>query len=190
MKNKIYTLLQQMSNNKRRLFSSETISWHAHRKAEKLHDERLLPVLKEIIEENDSVTNIRAKETRKNAYFVIARLLKNKYNCEYCSFLIKRVTAEKDGNIISNVLFCIGDLSNITDLKVEPIIELCRKRKDVRMSALHALGAFKCRESIEELRYWAGQTDEKKYKRGTGDGRTLPLSWNRLRVTTYMTDTR
>ena len=141
--------------------SKDSISWHAHREAEKLSDESLYPILIKIIEDNPQK---KKKDIRDAAYFILGKLLHNKFNKDACVFYIHRLAEETDKYVISSMLDRLIDVSIPEDVDISNIIECSKSDKWlIRHSALQALGSSSTPDSREALRYYINQDDEKKY---------------------------
>jgi len=148
--------------------SSETTSWKAHREAETIADPAVFPLLREIVA-GHAGKGKADRELRDDAYFIYGRTLEKAFSAEDCAFLLSRLEAETDKNILASMLDRIKDLwgrSHILlppELDVSPILRLTRSPQHrVCHSALHALSACPGRESREALAYWLTQEDEKK----------------------------
>ena len=161
-KSELYMLLEEMTPGSTTLNSSVDPAWFAHRKAEQLDDLSLLHMLREIIEEHSKKSE---KELRRNAYFVMAKLLVKIENPEYCQFLIESLGRETDRYVLSAMLDSIGWLRLPQEMNIDAVVKCSQDSKWlIRHSAIHALRASSTDASREVLRYWVGQEDEKKYK--------------------------
>ena len=161
-KSELYTLLEEMTPGSTTLNSSDDPAWFAHRKAEKLDDASLLSLLREIVEEHSEKSE---KELRRNAYFVLAKLLVKIENPEYCQFLIESLDRETDRYVLSAMLDSIGWLRLPQEVNIDAIVKCSQDSKWlVRHSAINALRASSTDASREALRYWVRQEDERKYK--------------------------
>lgn len=137
-------------------------SWFAHRKAEKLRDSQLLPMLREIIETR---TGKKDKEIRRNAYFVLGQLLRKDPDPEYCQFLVDCLQRETDKNVLGAMLTYISGLKLPPEVEITPIVECTRHEKwQVRHNGISALQASHTEAARETVRYWVRQEDEKQYK--------------------------
>lgn len=142
--------------------SEDTVSWKATREAENLTDTALLPILEEIITENDKP---KGRHIRNEAYFIYGKILKNSFDRAGCVFFIKRLTAETDKYILSGMLDCVTDIEIPTDMDISPIILHTQSEKWlVRHAAIRALGSCPTQKSRDALSFYLKQGDEKKYK--------------------------
>lgn len=160
-KDEICSLLNRMCTTENVKSSAESISWQAHREAERIADPSVFPILHQIITERNGV---RDKKLRRAAYFVLGKVLKNVFDEEYLSFFIKQLRVESDKQLISAILDRLCDIDIPPALDIGPIIAHAKSQnKQVRRSAICALGSSSAPESIEALKYYLLQTDEKEY---------------------------
>jgi len=160
-KEQLYILLQEMTPGDT-LIDSVNRAWHSHRRAEQLSDAGLLDLLREIIEEHNLK---KEKEIRRNAYFVMSKLLLKTENREYAQFLVECLNRETDRYVLGAMLDGIGWLKLPPDVDIAPVIACGKSEKWlIRHSAIYALRASDTEESREALRCWLRQEDEKKYK--------------------------
>lgn len=161
-KSELYTLLEEMTPGATMLNSSDDPAWFAHRKAEQLDDLSLLHMLREIIEEHCKKSE---KELRRNAYFVMAKLLARTENPECCQFLVDSLDRETDRYVRAATLDSIGWLRLPQEVNIDALVKCSKDSKWlIRHSAFHALRASPTDVSREALRYWVRQEDEKKHK--------------------------
>lgn len=161
-KDALYSLLEEMTPGTSFTDSSNDPAWFAHRRAEQLEDKRLLTLLCEIIEGRSKKAE---KEIRRNAYFVMGRILSKTEEPVYCQFLVDCLRRETDRYVLAAMLDGIGRLRLSPEVNVEAIIECSQNPKWlVRHSAIHALRSSDTEVSREAVRYWVRQEDEKKYK--------------------------
>ena len=161
-KSELYMLLEEMTPGSNMLSSSDDPAWFAHRKAEQLEDSSLLLMLREIVEEHNKKSE---KELRRNAYFVMAKLLVKIENPEYCQFLIESLGRETDRYVLSAMLDSIGWLRLPQEVNIDAIVKCSQDSKWlVRHSAINALRASDTEVSRDAVRHWVRQEDEKKYK--------------------------
>lgn len=155
-------LLARMLSKEKALSSSESVRWNAHREAEKLNDASLFPKLIKIIGENQKPNQ---KNLRECAFFIFGKILKNNFDNEACSFLIQQLKAEKDEDVLTQILRMIGGLKVPSEIDMTNIAE-CTKSKniDVRCEAINALGACNCQLSRNTLTDFINLDDEKNYK--------------------------
>lgn len=158
----LYDLISRMTIKEKVLSSDESVSWHAHREAEKITDESLFPVLMKIVDDNRQKKN---KDIRNAAYFIIGVMLRNSFNKEACSFLIQQLRTETDKYVIESILDRLAAVSIPEEIDISLIIECSKNDKwQIRQSALNALGSSSTKESKEALSYYLNQEDEKKYE--------------------------
>lgn len=161
-KDELYRLLEEMTPSGGLTDSAEDPSWFAHRKAEKLEDGQLFALLRELIGEHRKKED---RELRRNAYFVMTRLLRRKMDPEYCQFLVDCLATEENRYVIDAMLTGIGWLKIPEAVRIQPIIDCSRSDKRlIRHSAIYALRAADTEDSREAVRYWVRQEDEKKFK--------------------------
>ncbi|QTE74287.1 HEAT repeat domain-containing protein [Clostridiales bacterium FE2010] len=157
----LYELIGRMTVREQMVSSDESISWHAHREAEKISDASVFPLLMKIVEDNRQK---KQKKIRAAAYFIIGKVLLQTFSREACEFLIRQLETETDRNILSRILHRIKDLKLPADVDISLIIACTKHDKwDVRHSAIYALGASDTAESKEALAYFLNQEDENKY---------------------------
>lgn len=161
-KDQLCKLLEEMTPSSVPVNSADDPSWHAHRRAEKLHNAQLLPMLREIIEEREKKTD---KELRRNAYFVLGQLLRKEPEPAYCQFFVDRLQKETDKYVLDAMLTSIARMHLPSDVNIEAIIACSRNEKWlIRHNAINALQASHTEASREAVRYWVRQEDEKQYK--------------------------
>lgn len=114
--------------------SSKTISWKAHREAEKLIDEKLIPILVSRIEKEPN------KKIRDAAYFILGHIGKNTKNVSVAQFLIDRQFIEKDKHLVATILDRIAKIPKPLGINIAKLIEATRdNRWLVRHSAINSL---------------------------------------------------
>ena len=157
----MHELIGRMTVKERAVSSDESISWHAHREAEKISDASVFPLLMKIVEDNRQK---KQKDIRDAAYFIMGKVLLRTFSREACEFLIRQLEKETDRYILSEILDLIKDLKLPADVDISLIIACTKHEKwDVRHSAIRALGASNTAESKEALAYFLNQEDENKY---------------------------
>lgn len=158
----ILSLISRMNTPEDISTSHNSVRWRAYREAEQISDVTYLPVLENIICEHNRPSD---KKTRNSAYFILGKIIKNRFNVSACKFLICRLSIEKDKYILSNMLDRLADICIPTDMDIEPIIVLSKNENSIiRHSAINALGSCKSEKCKLALRYYSDQEDEKKYK--------------------------
>ncbi|MBL0743333.1 HEAT repeat domain-containing protein [Chryseolinea lacunae] len=114
--------------------SSTTISWKAHREAEKLADRTLIPQLMTFIE------NEKDKKNRDAAYFILGHVAKNVGDQATAQFLIDRIEREKDKYVLSAMLDRLAHLEKPTGTDLTALIAATHdKRWQVGYAAIRAL---------------------------------------------------
>jgi len=106
------TVVEDYSN------SLDSIAWWAYRDAETLTDEGYIPVLKEQI-------LAETKKERINAlYFILGKLGERPGSSEAVSFLIERLPAENDKDVLRNMLQKIAPIPKDSSVDMEAVIRL------------------------------------------------------------------
>lgn len=114
--------------------SSKTISWKAHREAEKLNNGDYIPQL------IDYAVKEKKKDNREQAYFILGHLVKNTNDKDGVQFLINQIDKEKDKYTISSLLDRISNFEKAPDVNIDPIINAVKSDKWlIRHSAISAL---------------------------------------------------
>lgn len=158
----IEELLQRMITKEEVKSSDESVSWKAHREAEKLTDVSLYPILKELILLNSKPKD---KNYRNAAYFVMGKLIKNIPDNDGIDFYLKRLEVETDKYILSSMLDIVSEIKIPTNISIKIIVSLSVSDKWlIRHSAINALGSSATSESKQALYYYINQVDEKAYK--------------------------
>ncbi|WP_208403344.1 hypothetical protein [Paenibacillus sp. BK720] len=117
--------------------SDESISFKAHREAEALNDKEMIPILIELI--NSSITS-ENKISRREAYFILSKLLLKHMDQEALQFLINQLNLEKDKFVISTLLDRISDLEKPESTDLDPIFQHTQHRNWlIRRSAINSL---------------------------------------------------
>ena len=111
--------------------SDTSISWQAHREAEKLNNIKYLNQLKKYIPlEKDN-------EKRDNAYFILLKIGKNLKDKKLPKFIIEQLKTEKNKDVLDTVLHFLADLKITKQTDISFIVELMKdKRWVVRHSAI------------------------------------------------------
>lgn len=137
MDTELLNLIERMSVPEQHVNSDISISFKAHREAEKLNGIGLLPQLKEYILTHQSP---KEKEKRNHAYFILGKLLQKIDQPEYTQFLINQLEVETDKYILSSMLDRLHDINKPDSLDIEPIIHCTKSEKWlIRHSAIRAL---------------------------------------------------
>ena len=114
--------------------SAQSISWNAHREAEKLADTSLVDVLQGVLKTS------RSKEVRRAAYFILGALGRNTADPRCAQILVNGAALESDKYVLSALLDNLAPIHKSAELPLEPIFQkLHDKRWLVRHSAIQAL---------------------------------------------------
>ena len=134
MQEKLVELIKRMTVREDVKNSEDSISWHAHREAEKLVDEAMAEELREFLNQKPK------KEQRQAAYFIIGKIGKNRQSAECAVCLIKHASIETDKHALNSLLTLMGDLPKPQHLDIGPIFTLLKdKRWLVRHAAINSL---------------------------------------------------
>jgi HEAT repeat protein len=155
-------LIDRMNDNTSSNSSEQSISWLAHREAEKIDDITVLPLLREFVE---VMKTNKYKSFRDNAYYIMGKALSKTMIDEYCVYLIERLSSEEDKYVLMHMLDLLAGLSIPEDIDISQII-LCSEsdKWQIRHSAIGAFGASSNARSRQALLKWVDQQDEKKYR--------------------------
>jgi HEAT repeat protein len=158
----ISELIDRMIANEFISSTDESISFLAHREAERLTDTAIYPLLKNLL---TSHTKARDKRYRNAAYFIMGKVLKNSPENEYLIFYLNQLEKESDKYILSAMLDRISDIEIPQGISIEIIIPFTTSVQWlIRHSAIKALGSSDSSESKTALAYYINQEDEKTYK--------------------------
>jgi HEAT repeat protein len=123
--------------------SDNSISFKAHRIAENINDPDLIPILINII------NNENNKNKRDAEYFILGKITKNTLNQESLKYLISRLEYETDKYVLMTLLDRISEIYKSNIISMDKIIQLCNdKRWQVRQSAIRALNK-ECDKNVE-----------------------------------------
>ncbi len=171
-KNELLNLIKRMMTFEKGIISNQTTSWKAHREAEKLTDRNLLPILYEIVNENEGKDNDKPF-LRSCCYFIIGRITTSSFQHEDCEYIFNRLKNEfKDKDLVLYSLFEVicywRNEANIyvpLDIDITPLTDIViKKRGHTKRWAIQVLGCCPRKESREILRNILMQEDEKKHK--------------------------
>lgn len=163
-KENLYVLINEMNDDTPCSCSSESISWKAHRKAERLNDKDSFPLLKEIVLENEHKRDVKKRNIRDAAYFIGGKLLSNVFDYEFCEFYIARLNCETSKFVLSSMLDRLAEFDAPQSPNIDLIVECTQNEKwQIRLSAIRALGSFDTNKSRVCLRAFVNLDDEKKY---------------------------
>jgi len=134
MRTYLAELIERMTLEERGVNSADSISWHAHREAEQLHDLSLVGELANFIELNPT------PQKRAAAYFIIGSIGKNCEATECARILIGFAGTEKDKYALSSLLGRLADIPKSEQTNLEPLFALLTdKRWLVRHAAIQSL---------------------------------------------------
>ena len=161
-KEELYNLLDEMSLPGTIVSKLYAPQWHFWKKETHIKGNEVFPLLREFIELRAEKSDT---EIRENAYSVLAKLLLDNIQIEYCQFLIDRLAVETNKYVLHTMLNDIRRLQLPEEINISPVIA-CSKSEQwlVRHNAIMALGISNTTESREAVRYWVRQTDHKKYR--------------------------
>lgn len=170
-KTQILDLLKRMMTFEQGLISNQTTSWKAHQEADKLCNRKLLPILYEIVNENEGKEE-RKPMLRSRCYYIIGQITTKKFEHQDCEYIFERLKAEfKNNDVLCslfNVLSDWRDHANIfvpSDIDITPLVDLVmNKRGGTKLYAIQALGCCPRKESRDILISILTQEDEKKHK--------------------------
>ena len=127
-------LLARMLDKSEFFDSSKSISWQAHREAEKLTDASYIPQLMEFVDSE------KDKGKRDAAYYILGQVAKNTNDITATKYLINRIDKETDKYVLSALLNRIRDLHKPKDTDIQPIINAINNKDwQVKSSAIQAL---------------------------------------------------
>jgi HEAT repeat protein len=126
--------------------SAQSISWIAHREAEKLADTSLVDELQGVLKTS------RSKEVRRAAYFILGALGRNTSDPRCAQILVNGAAIESDKYVLSALLDSLAPIHKSPELPLEPIFQrLHDKRWHVRHSAIQALRRSHSDEAESQL---------------------------------------
>ncbi len=124
--------------------SSESVSWKATREAEKLADEKYVPVLIEFIEKQ------KVNRVKSRAYFVLAKVAENTGSGEAVRFLVSRFGKEKVRYLNERILDLLAMLRKPVGVDWSSVIEATGSPVErIRHSAIQAL-SYSCDPVVED----------------------------------------
>lgn len=130
-------LLKRMGVKESNSNSSESTSFAAHREAEGLQKREYISILIEFISTRNS---LKDKLVRKDAYFILGKLLIKYKNYEAVQFMIDQLRVESDKYILCSILDRLADIEKTDSIDITPIIEHIQNDKWlIRYSAICAL---------------------------------------------------
>ena len=158
----LYELVEKMTVKEDVKSSDESVSFKAHREAEKIDDVKALEILKKMI---ISHSLKKDKKFRNACYFIYGKLLIKFPVYDYLSFYIEQIKKEDDKYILSAMLDSLCQIEIPDGISPNAVITLADNEKwQIRYSAISALGSFCNEQSREKLREYISKEDEKKFK--------------------------
>lgn len=171
-KNEILNLLDRMMIYEDGFISNQTTSWKAHQEADNLSDRNLLPILYEIVNENEGKDKEK-QFLRSRCYYIIGQITKKNFEYRDAVYVFRQLQNEIKNNdalysLIDIIYFWWQRDANIfvpTDIDISPLIEIATtKRGGLKYRAIQALGCCPRKESRDILISFLTQDDVKKYK--------------------------
>ena len=170
-KNEVLDLIERMMTFEKGIISNQTTSWKAHREAEKLTDRNLLPILYEIVDENEGKDNDKPF-LRSCCYFIMRQITTSSFEHQDCEYIFKQLKNEFKDNLVLYSLFEVichwRNDANIyvpSDIDITPLTDIVMKKRGyIKHCAIQVLGCCPRKESREILRNILMEEDEKKHK--------------------------
>lgn len=117
--------------------SDESISFRALREAELINDKEMIPIIIDLINNSNSSQDTLS---RRDAYFILSKLLLKHQNLEALQFLINQVKIESDTYVISSLLDRISELEKPETVDIKPIVQYIQHQNwTIQHSAIGAL---------------------------------------------------
>ncbi len=158
----LYKLVEKMTVKEKVSSSDESVSFKAHREAEKIDDKNALEILKTMI---ISHSLKKDKEFRNACYFIYGKLLIKFPVYDYLSFYIEQIKKEDDKYMLTAMLDSLYQIEIPEGISPNAVITLADNEKwQIRYSAILALGSFHNEKCREKLREFISKDDEKKFK--------------------------
>ncbi|MDQ0888561.1 HEAT repeat protein [Paenibacillus sp. V4I9] len=133
----IINLINRMSTVDNAKSSDDSVSFRAHREAELINDKEMIPIVIDLI---NNPNRSQDTLTRRDAYFILSKLLLKHENLEALRFLINQVKIESDRYVISSLLDRISELEKPETVDIEPIVQYIQNQnRTIRHSAIGAL---------------------------------------------------
>ncbi|MDE5562305.1 MAG: HEAT repeat domain-containing protein [Clostridiales bacterium] len=171
-KSELLNLIARMRIYEDGYISNQTTGWKAKQEADKLSDRNLLPILYEIVDENEGKDK-QKQFFRCYCYYIIGQITKKAFEYRDAVYVFKRLKDENKnhdalGSVIDIIYFWWQRDANIfvpKEIDITPLIEIATtKRGGIKYRAIEALGNCPTKESREVLRSFLTQEDEKKHK--------------------------
>lgn len=126
--------------------SADSVSWHAHREAEKMDDPSIVQELDAYLREKP------AKAERAAAYFIVGKIGKNRRSAECASVLIAHIGPENDKYALAGLLDRLADIPKLAGVDLAPVYGLLHdKRWLVRHAAIRSLINTTTREAEDRV---------------------------------------
>jgi HEAT repeat protein len=135
--------------------SGDSVSWLAHREAERLSDDSLIDDLEVL------VGSSKRKEVRKAAYFILGAIGKNTGSRKVAAILVSRSRSETDKYVLSSLLESLAKVEKPDAVSLEPVFDLLEEpRWLVRHAAINALTGARSGEAEERVLAHLKKTDD------------------------------
>jgi HEAT repeat protein len=155
MQAELQTLIDQMTAKEKVANSEQSISWHAHRMAERLADENLIGDLELALSKSKSKNEKRALS------FILGAIGANTGAVRCAEILIHRLTIETDKYFLAELLNSLSKINKPKHLDLKPIYHLLREpRWLVRYAAITALQKTSSSEAENQILMHLSQTDD------------------------------
>jgi len=146
VRHELLDLIDRMTADEKTISSHDSISWHAHREAERLSDESLLGEL------DAYLAGRHNKDKRMAAYFIIGKIGKNCRSSACASLLITYAPKEKEKYALGSLLQRLADIPKPADVDIGPLLLLLKdERWLVRHSAINSLQGCESAQAEDEL---------------------------------------
>jgi hypothetical protein len=127
-------LIRRLTTSERVAHSEQSLSWHAHREAERIRDLSLLEDLKALVNTSKSM------DERKAAYFILGALGENTSDARCALVLTERLRHEQNKYVLAAALDALAKIDKPHHFPLEAIYErLSDERWLVRHAAIRAL---------------------------------------------------
>ncbi len=115
--------------------SDDSVSWNAHREAERLSDEALIDEIESFLKTE------RTNAERSASHFILGAIGQNTGNDRCVHLLLACLPSESNKYVLSSLLGSIAKVSKPDDAQLGPVFELLHDRRWlVRHTAIQALG--------------------------------------------------
>jgi HEAT repeat protein len=146
MRTSLVELIDRMTKAEVGVNSDDSVSWHAHREAEKLNDLTICPELDSYLRRTPT------KQQRSAAYFIVGKIGKNCHSTECAALLIAHIRDEKDKYALGSLLDSLADIPKAEGTDLTPVFVLLQdKRWLVRHAAIGSLKNTASAEAEDRL---------------------------------------